>query len=229
MLRRLSRHLLDVLAPERCAACETMVAADDLFCHACREAVNAIGARPPLAMPGGGEARAVAEYDADRRPRPVADALHAFKYRGAWRLAPRLAAAMARCAGGRAEPDGAEERSALPLVVPVPLHPSRLRSRGFNQSALLAHHIGGLRSWPVAARLLARTRDTPSQTALDVAARRANVAGAFVVRRAGSSRGRRIVLVDDVWTSGATAGAISRVLRDDGAGVVDVVTFARVP
>jgi len=154
----MSRHLLDILAPERCAACETVVAADDLFCHACREAVNAIGARPPIAMPGGGNARAVAEYDADRRPRPVADALHAFKYRGAWRLAPRLAAAMAGCAGGREEADGPEERGAPPLVVPVPvvLHDALARMRkGRGSGALVdlgtgdvpAPLLGGRRSW----------------------------------------------------------------------------------
>jgi len=213
MLRRLSRRALDILAPERCAACETMVAADVLFCHACRAAVNVLGA-----VDGAG-ARAFAEYDAHRRPRPVTEALHAFKYRGAWRLAPRLAAAMADCAGAPVEP---------PCVVPVPLHPARLRSRGFNQSALLATHVARLRRWPAALLLLVRTRDTPTQTALDLAARRANVAGAFALRRAGSARGRRILLVDDVWTSGATAAAIGRVLRDDGAIAVDVLTFARV-
>ncbi|HEY2386863.1 MAG TPA: ComF family protein [Candidatus Binatia bacterium] len=213
MLRRLSRRALDILAPERCAACETMVAATTLFCHACRAAVNVLGTAE---LAG---ARAFAEYDAHRRPRPVADALHAFKYRGAWRLAPRLATAMVACA---------DAGDATPLVVPVPLHPARLRSRGFNQSALLAAHLARVRRWPAAPALLVRTRDTLTQTALDLAARRANVAGAFALRRPGSARGRHILLVDDVWTSGATTSAIGRVLRDDGAAAVDVLTFARV-
>jgi ComF family protein len=216
MLRRLSRRALDILAPERCAACETMVVADVLFCHACHAAVNVLGA------PDGAGARAFAEYDAHRRPRPVTEALHAFKYRGAWRLAPRLAAAMAGCTGSAGAP------GEPPLVVPVPLHPARLRSRGFNQSALLATHVARLRRWPAALLLLVRIRDTPTQTALDLAARRANVADAFALRRAGSARGRRILLVDDVWTSGATAAAIGRVLRKDGATAVEVLTFARV-
>lgn len=232
MLRRLSRHTLDVLAPERCAACATAVAADVLFCHACHDSVNVLappsGIRPdsrltdpPRAHDDApvGLVHAFARYDAHADRRPVADALHAFKYRGAWRLAPRLAAAMARCAHVSTE---------IPLVVPVPLHVARLRARGFNQSALLAWYVGRIRGWPVAAGLLTRTRDTPSQTTLDAAARHANVAGAFAIRRAGTAQGRAVLLVDDVWTSGATAHAIARVLRDDGAVAVDVLTFARV-
>ncbi len=126
---------------------------------------------------------------------------------------------MAACTGSPDEPR---------LVVPVPLHVTRLRRRGFNQSALLACHVARIRGWPVAIRLLTRRRDTPSQTTLDAGARRANVAGAFAVGQPGSARGRRILLVDDVWTSGATARAVARVLHDDGAVAVDVLTFARV-
>jgi ComF family protein len=221
----LSRHALDVLVPERCAACTATVPADTVFCHACHARVNVL--ESPLCVGCGssphgdqvGCARAFARYDGDAVPHPVADALHAFKYRGAWRLAPRLASAMAPCVPAPA---------VVPLVVPVPLHVTRLRARGFNQSALLAWNVGRIRRWPVAPLLLVRTRDTPSQTTLPAAARHANVDGAFALRRVGSTSGRHILLIDDVWTSGATARAIARLLRDAGAATVDVLTFARV-
>ena len=225
MVRWMSRHALDALAPERCAACAATVPAETLFCHACHAMVNVL--ESPLSVRRGssphdddvGWARAFARYDGDAVPHPVADALHAFKYRGAWRLAPRLASAMARCV---------PVPTATPLVVPVPLHAARLRARGFNQSALLARHIGRIHRWPVAPRLLMRTRDTPSQTTLPAAARHANVDGAFAVRWLGAAHRRHILLIDDVWTSGATARAVARVLRRAGAATVDVLTFARV-
>ncbi len=114
-------------------------------------------------------------------------------------------------------------------VVPVPLHVARLRRRGFNQSAVLARYLARTLDWPLALRLLVRTRDTPSQTALSARARAANVAGAFAVRDPSAARERAFLLVDDVWTSGATARAAASALRAAGARHVDVVTFARVP
>lgn len=236
-LLRLARGVADALFPERCAACAAIVAAHELFCHACRDRVNALG--PPECercgrpLPGGTycaacaaeddapvrRARAVARYDAGLAGSPVAVALRAFKYRGAWRFAPRLAAMMSA---------RAPAPLAVPLVVPVPLHVARLRQRGFNQSALLAAHVADALGWPHAPRLLERTRDTPSQTALAAAARRANVECAFRVRRRGSARDRYVLLIDDVWTSGATARAAARALRLDGVRAVDVLTFARV-
>lgn len=237
-VRWISDQIADVLCPERCAACATIVEARTLFCHACRAAVNVLG--PPECDRCGRpltdgascdgcahrddaavrRVRAFARYDAGESSHPVADALHAFKYRGIHRLAPRLALAMLP----RTPP-----AMDAPVVVPVPLHRARLRARGFNQSALLATHLGRALGWPVAMRLLVRTRDTPSQTALTAAARRSNVADAFAVRRTGDADGRSVLLVDDVWTSGATTEAAARALRADGARAVDVLTFARVP
>ena len=167
------------------------------------------------------QARAFARYETGVVGHPVARALHAFKYAGTWRFAARLAAAMLTRVP-------ATQAAGAPLVVPVPLHPARLRARGYNQSAMLARHIARARRWPIVLTLLVRTRDTPSQTALTAAARRANVADAFAVRHPGAARERAILLVDDVWTSGATAHAAVAALRRDGARVVDVLTFARV-
>jgi len=114
------------------------------------------------------------------------------------------------------------------MVVPVPLHPRRLRQRGFNQSAVLARHLARAMTAEVALNAVARIRDTPSQVGLRSKERDANVALAFAVSHATRVRGRTILVVDDVWTSGATARAVALALRNAGAEAVDVLTIARV-
>ncbi len=109
-------------------------------------------------------------------------------------------------------------------VVPVPLHRSRRRERGFNQAADLAAHLG-----PPVVHALARARRTQPQAGLTADERRANVAGSFVGTRAAAELGgAAVVLVDDVWTTGATLGTCARVLLEAGAREVRVVTAARV-
>jgi ComF family protein len=117
------------------------------------------------------------------------------------------------------------------LIVPVPLHWTRRIARGYNQSALLARAIGRSTRAPVALRVLVKRRRTADQTSLDIAARRRNVRTAFAVRkaRAGFLSGLRVLLVDDVLTTGATAGACARVLREAGASRVFVAAIARTP
>ena len=116
----------------------------------------------------------------------------------------------------------------IDLVVPVPLHIHRLRTRGFNQSAVLARHVARHLGCAVALTTLVRTRDTPSQTSFGPLERALNVAAAFAVRDPTRVRARTVLVVDDVWTSGATATAVARTLRASGAAAVDVVTIARV-
>ena len=113
---------------------------------------------------------------------------------------------------------------------PVPLHWTRLFARRYNQAAMLAHVIGAHLRIPVIPDLLTRKRRTPSQGRLSRDARRRNVAGAFAVTPAQREqlRGQRILLIDDVYTTGATLGACSRVLKDGGAAAVDALTLARV-
>jgi ComF family protein len=122
----------------------------------------------------------------------------------------------------------------LPLIVPVPLHASRRRERGFNQSEMLAAGLvralgrqnGGLAP-QIARGCLRRKRATPPQTGLSVAARRENLRGAFEVVRPAQVRGRAIVLVDDVMTTGATLSACARALKQAGAAQVLGLTLAR--
>jgi ComF family protein len=141
-------------------------------------------------------------------------AVHRLKYDGWSRTAEAMALAM---------------RSLEPLtsgvcLIPVPLGARRLRARGYNQSEEIANAIGACLASPVRAGLLRRTRETPTQTALTPAARHANVAGAF---RAGAVSGLNIVLVDDVFTTGATLAAAGSALVAAGAARVEAVTFAR--
>jgi ComF family protein len=112
------------------------------------------------------------------------------------------------------------------LVLPIPLSRERLAERGFNQSLQLARLLAP-RQWD--ATLLLRIRHTPAQSALDRKARLANVKGAFALDplRAGEVRGKRIVLVDDVMTSGASLHSAARVLREAGAARVTAIVLAR--
>jgi ComF family protein len=111
------------------------------------------------------------------------------------------------------------------LVVPVPLSRARLRERGFNQAALLAAAIAARAGVPLDVRSLRRTRATPPQSG-SAAARAANVRGAFALRRPARIPDRRILLVDDVFTTGATARECARTLLAAGAGNVGVFTQA---
>jgi ComF family protein len=111
--------------------------------------------------------------------------------------------------------------------MPVPLHLTRLRWRGFNQSQLLAWSLARLARVPLDAFSLERVRPTRPQVELDHAERQRNVKQAFQVQRPERVRGQHILLVDDVYTTGATADECSRALMRAGAAAVDVLTLAR--
>ena len=212
------RHRWRPLRPPWCARCGQP---EPLFgrCRLCAEWPAAFGL-----------ARSAVWLDAGAR-----DAVHALKYGGLPRIATDLAAAMAGL-----DVPGRESG----LLVPVPLSRARFRDRGYNQSERLARALG--RRWrrPVV-DLLVRTRDTAAQTALTPEARLANVAGAFATRNAegGTRNGRTgecsafrlptsafqrpLVLVDDVFTTGATLAEAARALDRAGARTVSAVTFGR--
>ena len=154
-------------------------------------------------------ARSIGAYDGALR-----DIIHAFKYDGRRSLAGPLAALMRQ--------QGSELLDGADTAVPVPLHRSRRRQRGFNQAADLARHLG--LPWTEALR---RTRATPSQTDLPASRRHANVRNAFAIRRRVGIAGCCVVLVDDVSTTGATLEACARILLEAGAREVRALTVAR--
>jgi ComF family protein len=159
-------------------------------------------------------ARAIGEYDGSLR-----DIIHALKYAGRLSLAKPLAAQMRR--------HGSEVLADVDCLVPVPLHWRRERQRGFNQAREIARHLG-----PPVVGALIRRRATRPQVELAADRRRMNVADAFAARRAwfrGSEvRGKKVLIVDDVSTTGATLEACAVALRDAGAAEVHALTAARV-
>jgi ComF family protein len=201
-LRLLWELFASALAPPLCAACEQPVPMLTAFCTACAATLErARPESPSLVAPffyGGALARALAR----------------FKYEGHPELARPLSAAIVRAIPAALSVD---------LVVPVPLHPARLAARGYNQATLLARPVARALGVPLAAAAMERTRDTSQQALLDRQARLANLTGAFVVAEPGRLAGRRVLLVDDVRTTGATLRACERVLRSEGADVVGAV------
>ena len=112
-------------------------------------------------------------------------------------------------------------------IVPVPLHPKRLRWRGFNQAVLLGREVSRLWRIPMDPFILSRSRETPPQTQLAEEERRRNVRRAFAPNPEKSLEGKSLLLVDDVYTSGATVNECSRALLRAGAKEVHVLTLAR--
>lgn len=227
--------LADLCFPPVCLLCRQALRASVLFCSTCFETIIPITSPRclrcdlPFAAVDGGDhlcqscllhpppflwAKSVGIYEETLR-----QAVHKFKYEGEFNLDRPLAALMEDAMQGVLEdyrPD---------LLLPVPLYITRLRQRSYNQALLLAKALG--RSWqlPVASRLLLRIRPTPPQIGLKAAQRRRNLRDAFAVSR--PLQGERVLLIDDVMTTGATARECSRVLLDGGAGEVAVAVLAR--
>lgn len=236
-LRATLRRSLDVALPRLCPSCRDLVA-DNGLCPACWSKLAFISAPycPRLGIPfaydpGPGilSMQAIADPPAYQRARAavryddVARALvSAFKYGDRLDLAPLLGGWMARA--------GAELLDGADALVPVPLHWRRLWTRRYNQSAALAGAIARISGVPVAHDLLRRVKATPQQVGLSRAERATNVQGAFRVAPSARAEvaGRRLILVDDVLTSGATSDACARALLRAGAAEVDVLVLARV-
>jgi ComF family protein len=164
-------------------------------------------------------ARGAALYDATATASSFVSAVQALKYRADRSLAHALA-------------DLIVVRLPIPrhaLIVPVPLHRRRLRERRYNQAALIAHAVADRVGRPVAGRALIRALAGPAQATLGAEARRRNLRDAFVVARPADVRDRRILLIDDVITTGATADACARALLQAGARRVDAYAAGRTP
>jgi len=226
-LTRLGGLALDLLYPLRCVLCEKH---GSFLCQACEESLpRADGRRCDVCwLPMRGAAcEACAEHPtANTRLRSVyryeggvRTLVHAFKFRGQSSLAKTLAARLAAAYGGH----GLE----VDVLVPVPLSAARKRGRGYNQAALLAHELSREIGVPVVGTLR-KTRNAPPQTQSATAEeRRSNVIGAFGVERPDEVAGRRVLLIDDVATTGATLNACAAELLEAGAGEVSGLTLAR--
>lgn len=236
--RAFYRRLCDFIAPPHCLVCRAAVGDSGSLCSTCWTALRFIEEPccPRLGIPfpydpGPGQVSAAALADPppwmrarsavayDDAAKPV---VHALKYRDRHEAASLMTRLMARA--------GSQLLAESDLVIPVPLHPMRLWRRRFNQAALIAQGLCAGRREAFQPLILKRARSTRPQVGLDHEARRKNVRGAFVVTEQDRKRvsGRRIVLVDDVMTTGATASASTLALQKAGAASVDILTFALV-
>ena len=235
----LCRGALDLVLPPACASCGRAVESDRSLCHPCQSRLAWIPdglcelceERPGL--PGGSRCAACAlsgsplaavvaavRFDGD-----ATAWIHRFKYprpglRGLDPAAQAVCRSLIRHAGRRIPAPPPD------LIVPVPLHPRRLRSRGFNPACTLARALAREIGAPVDPVALRRIRDTPSQTGLDRSARRRNVRRAFSPRRTFEAR-ECVWLVDDVVTTGSTLNECARVLSTAGAHRIVAITAAR--
>jgi len=233
--RQIGRTIVDGILPPRCLACGTVVGEPDALCGSCWAAMTffappwcAVCGLPfPHPMGEGAvcadcarqraswdRARAVMRYDKHSRRLVLA-----LKHGDRTHLAGAL--------GGWMRRSGGEILDGVDFILPVPLHWTRLFARRYNQAGLLAHAIHAAGGPPVAPDWLIRRRRTPSQGRLGAAGRARNVRGAFALRPGHSVAGKRLVVVDDVLTSGATVEECARVLRREGASFVGILTLAR--
>ena len=207
------QRAIEVLLPARCVGCGT---GGTFLCDAC------IGrARRAAPLPFNPRARAFDEVTAPFAYEGAArTAVHRLKYAGLRAIAPVMARPMAEAlslTGARAD-----------VIVPVPLHPSRLRERGFNQALLLARHVGEAVGLPVREDVLVRlVAGTPQVDAATIDERRRNVAGAFGLASGADLARLDVVLVDDVLTTGSTLDSAAGALKRGGARSVYAVAFAR--
>ncbi len=232
------KGLIDLIFPPHCAFCGTPLAEDEVaeICPGCLRNIRFIS--PPICPKCGfplvmgvgedhlcgqclrrqwhfGSARALGLYDG-----AIREAIHNLKYRGKSFLAKSLTGLLDR---GYPFMD----YGSYGLLVPVPLHPKRLRERGFNQALMLGKAIGRREGVPCRGFLLRKIRWSPPQIDLSPQAREKNVKGSFAVTDPERVRGKRVLLIDDVMTTGSTVNECAGELLKAGAGEVDVFTLAR--
>ncbi|HEY1584578.1 MAG TPA: double zinc ribbon domain-containing protein [Polyangia bacterium] len=243
---RLWRAALDLIYPARCVACDDALdMPEDVFCGGCTLTLAPlVSACPRCARPSPAQLeRAPPCLACLERPPRFTAASAGFEFGGAmaeairrlkWRHMPELAPPLGGLLFYSLDRAPADFRN-IDLIAPVPLHRRRLRKREFNQAAELAAALreeARLQDAPLGrvaldARALERVRDTPPQTGLDSLQRRENMLDAFRVRNPARIDGKRVLLVDDVMTTGATADACAAALDRAGAAAVLVLTLGR--
>lgn len=232
------KALLDLLFPRHCAACGADVDRPDcLVCWECFRGIELVDgpicSHCGLKVEGAFSHAFVCGNCHDHPPAferarvagrfqgVLRDLLHAFKYNGGVWLCRDLADLLHGCLLTHFDV------AAIDVVVPVPLAAVKRRARSYNQAALLAHDLARRLERPYCGEALVRIRNTPSQTRLSAAARHANMLGAFQVAAPDWIRGRTVLLLDDVMTTGATLHEAARALRKGGAARVWAVAVAR--
>lgn len=238
-LKGILTGIADVIFPPRCITCAVILEEHGPlpFCPPCEAGIRYI--RSPLCTlcgipfsPEAGEDRLCGECLITRRPFAVAravalyedtllTAIHLFKYRGRIGIGSVLGNIMADFAGGMWDMD------TFSVIMPVPLHRKRLRKRGFNQALILARRIAHRFTLPLDFMTLRREVFTEPQVGLGHAERDLNIRGAFTVRKPERVAGKRILLVDDVYTTGSTLAECAGTLLDAEAASVAVLTLAR--
>lgn len=240
MIHRLARGLVDIVYPKRCHGCKDKLkqdAIDGLICAACwlRLKRNT----PPFCRSCGrrldkrGFAKNICLHcqrqtlHFDRAFSPcvyegrIRELIHEFKYNGRDCLGRPLSRLMIEFIKDYSVP-----MQALDYLVPMPLHSSRLREREFNQAQVLSEFIAAEFRKEVLGNLLLRRRRTKSQADLEMDKRLLNIKGSFSVADNGPIKGKNLLLVDDVLTTGATSSEAARTLKDSGANIVFVLTLA---
>ena len=202
-LQTWGRALLDFAYPPHCAVCEADIEAADLLCGPCWAEIAPSEPRPQAEDGSRAFEKVVALGPFTGA---LQQAIYALKFRNQVRLGRALGERMGQCL--------AEQLAPLDCLLPVPLHPARLRERGYNQSAEIAAGLGAALGVPVCDRVVRRRRNTRQQALLSAEERRANLRGAFALTAAPPA-GTRIGIVDDVWTTGETMVACAQAVRGD--------------
>jgi ComF family protein len=235
LLRRFLGDLLDFVYPPRCGVCgRELSEGEGVICDACWRSLD--GICPPFCQKCGlplpfpnnlcSSCEGRSHHFFFARSYGLFDEIfqkiiHLFKYRRKLSLAGPLSELMAKTM--RTDP----RFSVMEAMMPVPLHPAKRRSRGYNQSELLARDLSRTAGLPLLREALIRTVNTPSQSRLSLSERMANVGSAFWAKDSRCLQDRRIILVDDVLTTGSTADACARALLEAGAAQISVITVAR--
>jgi competence protein ComFC len=217
-VKKITRVLVDLIYPPSCPLCNSLFSQHDRPCDDCQASLLKIdGAAHLHHLPRVWIDRCISCYAYEGGLR---EAIHGFKYQERFDLLNFLARGLSHTAAGYGNIDA---------ICPVPMHPRRLKSRGYNPAALLAARVGQELNTTVCLNLLRCIRYTPCQMELTQKERLANVKGAFAIADNGSVRleGKTLLVIDDVLTTGATANECARVLKKNGVSHVAVLTVAR--